>query len=213
MSMEAKMARLPGYFLIDRPYERVVMRLISFWVMLLILSGVAQAHHVIGRPAYNLNEDSNTPPSIQMETQIGDYFVTYMVFPAFPRPNEPARINLYASRLDNDKPFQGKVSFYIRDAGWFGGDEELVGVQDVDYNVYRQNFIVKKAGEYTITAKFQADGQPYIIDFPLRIGNPAPIGIIGIIVIVVVALLFGLNLIHRRRRMVNIRIRDAHLDE
>jgi len=78
------MARLPGYFLIDRPYERVVMRLIPFWVVLLILSGVAQAHHVIGRPAYNLNEDSNTPPSIQMETQIGDYFVTYMVFPAFP---------------------------------------------------------------------------------------------------------------------------------
>ncbi len=46
----------------------------------------AIAHHVLGRPNYSLNEDSNTPPSMQGEVQIGDYFVTYMAFPAFPRP-------------------------------------------------------------------------------------------------------------------------------
>jgi hypothetical protein len=185
------------------------------WLILLLLvtSGSALAHHVIGRPSYNLNEDSNTPPSIQMETQIGDYFVTYMVFPAFPRPNEPARINLYASRIRDDKPFQGKVRFTIRDDSWFGGNEEPIGTQDVDYNVFRQNFIVKKAGNYIVTAKFEADGQPYVIDFPLRIGNPAPVGTIGILVGVVILVLVGLNLVHRRRRLVNIRIRDAHLDE
>jgi hypothetical protein len=181
--------------------------------MLVALSGACQAHHVIGRPSYNLNEDSNTPPSIQIETQIGDYFVTYMVFPAFPQPREPARINLYASRLADDNPFQGRVLFFIRDAGWFGGNEESIGTQDADYNVYRQNFIVSDAGDYIVTARFEADGQPYVIDFPLRIGNPAPIGTIGIIVAVALAVLFGLNLIHRRRRLVNIRIRDVRQDE
>lgn len=48
----------------------------------------AYAHHVLGRPAYSLNEDSNTPPSMQVETQIGDYLVNMMVFPAFPKPGE-----------------------------------------------------------------------------------------------------------------------------
>jgi len=41
-----------------------------------------QAHHVLGRPSYSLSEDSTTPPSMQVETQIGDYYVTYMAFPA-----------------------------------------------------------------------------------------------------------------------------------
>ncbi len=185
--------------------------LLSLW--LLLLASVAQAHHVIGRPSYSLNEDSNTPPSIQVETQIGDYFVTYMVFPAFPRPNEPARINLYASRISGDQPYQGKVSFSIRDDSWFGGNEEDIGTQDVDYNVFRQNFVVSKAGNYIVTARFEADGQPYIVDFPLRIGKPAPIGTIGIIVSVALVVLFGLNLIHRRRRLTNIRIRDAHQEQ
>ena len=45
------------------------------------------AHHVLGRPAYSLGADSNTPPSMQIETQIGEYYVTYMAFPAFPKPN------------------------------------------------------------------------------------------------------------------------------
>ncbi|HFD81196.1 MAG TPA: hypothetical protein ENK05_12515 [Gammaproteobacteria bacterium] len=185
--------------------------LLALWLSL--LAAGAQAHHVIGRPSYNLNEDSNTPPSIQMETQIGDYSVTYMVFPAFPRPGEPARINLYASRLSDGQPYQGKVRFSIRDSSWFGGNEETIGTQTVDYNVFRQNFIVKREGDYVITARFEADGQPYIIDFPLRIGDPAPIGTIGVIVAVALALLFGLNLIHSRRRLANLRIRDAHEEE
>jgi len=60
-----------------------------------------QAHHVLGRPAYSLNEDSNTPPSMNIETQIGDYLVTAMVYPAFPRAGESGRINLYAVHLDS----------------------------------------------------------------------------------------------------------------
>ncbi|MCK5385761.1 MAG: hypothetical protein KAJ39_01150, partial [Gammaproteobacteria bacterium] len=54
------------------------------------------AHHVLGRPAYSLGADSNTPPSMQVETQIGEYYVTYMAFPAFPKPNQRGRVNLYA---------------------------------------------------------------------------------------------------------------------
>jgi len=182
---------------------------VSFLLLLGISAGV-HAHHVLGRPSYNLNEDSNTPPSIQVETQIGNYSVTYMVFPAFPRPNEVARINLYASRISDGEPYHGEVTFSIRDDGLFGGNEEVIGTQPVDYNVFRQNFVVSEEGDYIVTARFEADGEPYVIDFPLRIGDPAPVGTIGIVVTVSVIVLFGLNLIHSRRRLTNLRIRDAH---
>ncbi len=140
---------------------------VVFCVLLVCLQ--AQAHHVLGRPSYSLNEDSTTPPSMQVETQIGEYYVTYMAFPAFPSPNKPGRVNLYASRIDNGDPFQGKVTFKVRDDAWFSDKEELLGVQDVDDNVFRQGFEFNKAGNYIIRAEFKSGGVPYQIDFPLRI--------------------------------------------
>lgn len=157
------------------------------------------AHHVLGRPAYSLNEDSNTPPSMQVETQIGDYFVTYMVFPAFPRPGEPGRVNLYATRIDGGGPFRGEVRFRVRDAGWFGGHEEPLGAQVVDDNVFRQGFVFSEEGDYLITAEFTSEGQPYAIDFPLRVGEPAPVGPLGVAAGVIVLVLVGVNLAQRKR--------------
>lgn len=166
---------------------------------------VALAHHVLGRPSYSLNEDSNTPPSLQAEVQIGDYFVTYMVFPAFPKPGEPGRVNLYATRLADGKPFQGEVTFKVRDGSlqsWVGArHEETLGTQPVDDNVFRQGFLFQEAGEYIITAEFDAGGEPYAIDFPLRIGAPAAIGPIGLVVAAVLIVLLMISLIQRRRAM------------
>ncbi len=187
-------------------------RLILFLLLLCpVWYTPAYAHHVIGRPAYSLNEDSNTPPSMQVETQMGDYFITYMVFPAFPRPNEPGRINLYAKRIDNDRPFQGKVSFMVRDDSWFNKREERIGVQKVDDNVFRQRFMFREAGDYIITAKFMDHGVPYIIDFPLRIGKPSRVGVIGTLVGGMAVVLIIVN-IYRRKRLVGEKVRDAARD-
>jgi len=172
----------------------------------------ALAHHVLGRPSYSLNEDSNTPPSMQMETQIGDYFVNYMVYPAFPRPNEPGRINLYVNHLDGSAPFAGKVTFRVRDDSWFSRHEETIGEQAPDDNVFRQGFVFSKKGDYIITAAFEADGQPYLIDFPLRIGQPSPVGPLGISVAVLLSVLIGVSLIQRRRLMRG-KIRAAHEEQ
>ena len=139
------------------------------------------AHHVLGRPAYSLNEDSNTPPSMQVETQIGNYFVTYMVYPAFPRAGESGRINLYATHMDGGEPFAGEVTFTVRDDAWFGAAApEVLGVQQPDDSVFRQGFVFSEDGDYVIRAEFQADGEPYLVDFPLSIGQPSPVGPIWI---------------------------------
>ena len=159
----------------------------------------AVAHHVLGRPSYGLNEDSNTPPSMQVETQIGDYFVNFMVFPAFPRPNEPGRVNLYAKRIDTGEPFQGDVIFRVRNDTWFGAEEQPLGVQRPDDNVYRQRFLFHEPGDFIITAEFQAATETHVIEFPLRIGDPWPLGLIGIAAAAVLVLLAAVSILQRKR--------------
>lgn len=168
-----------------------------------------QAHHVLGRPAYALNEDSNTPPSMQVETQIGDYFVTYMVFPAFPSANQPGRVNLYATRIDDGKPYQGNVTFKVRDDSLFSENEELLGVQAVDDNVFRQGFIFNEDGKYIIRAEFASGGEPYQIDFPLRIGEIPSLGPVGIALGIIIITLLGVNL-KQRKKLVRAKISASH---
>lgn len=182
-------------------------------ILLLCLSSaclpVANAHHVLGRPAYSLSEDSNTPPSMQVETQIGKYYVTYMAYPAFPKPQEAGRVNLYASRIDNGNSFRGQVTFKVKDDSWFSSKQEILGTQEIDDGVYRQGFIFQEAGDYIISAEFESDGEPYIIDFPLRVGEPFPIGPLGISVVVILLVLFSVNVI-QRRRMQNLQAQRHH---
>ena len=169
------------------------------------------AHHVLGRPSYSLGADSNTPPSMQVETQIGEYYVTYMAYPAFPKPNESGRVNLYASRIDNGNTFNGDVTFKIRDDSWFSSVEETLGTQKIDDGVYRQGFIFSNAGNYIVTAEFQSGGEPYVIDFPLRIGEPSPVGPLGIAVVVIVLVIVTVN-ITQRRRLQRMKAQQHHMD-
>lgn len=169
-------------------------------IMILSAPEILLAHHVLGRPSYSLNENSNTPPSMQVETRIGSYFVTYMAFPAFPKPNEQGRVSVYIRHIKDGKPFTGEVSFVVKDNSWFGGNkDEVLGSQKPIDNVYRQGFLFKSEGNFIISARFQAGGEPYIIDLPVRIGNPWPVGPLGIIIGAFVLLLLGVNIAVRRR--------------
>lgn len=185
---------------------------IVFILGVLFISNIAQAHHVLGRPSYSLSEDSNTPPSMQVETQIGEYYVTFMAYPAFPKPNEQGRVNLYASRIDNGNTFDGDVTFKVRDDSWFSDKEEVIGEQKIDDGVYRQGFIFKEAGNYIIIAEFESAGEPYIIEFPLRIGDPFPVGPIGITVLIIVIVLLGVNFT-QRKRMQRLKASQHHADK
>jgi hypothetical protein len=82
-----------------------------------------------------------------------------------------------------------------------GANEETLGIQRPDDNVYRQGFVFSKEGDYIVTAEFHADGAPYIIDFPLRIGAPPPVGPLGITVVLILGILVTVSLIQRRRAM------------
>jgi len=178
-------------------------------LLLLLPPSITFAHHVLGRPAYSLNEDSNTPPSLQIETQIGDYFVTYMIFPAFPRAGENGRINIYASRIDNGNSFTGKMTFTVRNDLWFGDEnKETLGTQEMYDGVFRQGFMFKENGNYIVTAQFEANGEPYLIDFPLQIGTTSSMLPIGITLSIIIFTLIGVNII-QRKRLVREKIRST----
>lgn len=195
-----KLVKLPGFRQI---------KLLPLLILLSLLSTELFAHHVLGRPAYSLNEDSNTPPSMQVETQIGEYYITYMVFPAFPRPGENGRVNVYASRIDNGDSFAGEMSFSVRNDGWFvEPNEEQLGTQEMYDGVFRQGFMFKDNGNYIITAKFESAGEPYVIDFPLQIGETSSMGPVGIALGVIIFALISVNVL-QRKRLVREKIRSV----
>ncbi len=184
-------------------------------VLWLVMVQATAAHHILGRPAYSLNEDSNTPSSIQGEALVDDYIITFMVFPAFPKPGEPGRIHLYVKPVGGGTPFQGKVAFEVqRDSPipWLtGGNPVRLGVQPVDDNVFRQSFKFPDAGDYLVTARFEAGGKPYHIDFSLRVGAPPAFGVSEILWGVLFAAIVVISLVQRRRAMTG-KIRSARDD-
>ncbi|MBF0561795.1 MAG: hypothetical protein HQL37_07190 [Alphaproteobacteria bacterium] len=162
--------------------------------------GPAFAHHILGKPAYSYTEDGSTPPSAEIDALIGKYSLTMMSFPAFPKPGKEGRISLYARRLDNGKPFDGIVKFTVRDDSWFAPPPEPLGAQRLDGGVFRQGFIVSKAGAYFVTATFESDGEPYIVDFPLQVGQTWPVVPVMVAGGIVLLVLGGVSAAKRRRR-------------
>jgi hypothetical protein len=179
--------------------------LIAFFTIL-ELSGGAGAHHILGRPAYNLNEDSNTPPNMQAELVIGEFRLSYMIYPAFPKPGDTGRVSLYIVGAENGTPYDGKVTFRVREMPllpWLGraGHASRLGVQSPDDNVYRQIFTIPKAGDYLISATFQAGGEPYVVEFPLRVGPPPLAGPLALGAGGFLAALILIAVLRRRKSM------------
>ncbi len=199
---------------------KIILKIMAMAVLLtLAAADNAAAHHVLGRPAYSLNEDSNTPPHMQAEAIVGDYRVIYMIYPAFPKPGEPGRISFYATHVKDGKPYLGKVTFKAHASTWltwlgFEGDKDMIGTQPPDDNVYRQRYEFHNAGEYIITAEFEAGGEPHVLEFPLRIGAPPGIGLIGIVIGLLAMVILGVSVIQQRRAMTGkIRAARAQRDD
>lgn len=176
--------------------------------LLIFWCGSTYAHHVLGRPAYSLNEDSNTPPGAHIETRSGNYEINYMVYPAFPRPGETGRLNLYVSRIDDGRPYQGKVTFTVRGDSWFGSSQKTLGTQSPDDNVFRQKFTFDDKGNYIIQARFEAEGKSHRIDFPLAVGPAWLVSPTTIVVVVLMLAVIGFSLLYRKR-ILRTKIRTA----
>ena len=177
----------------------------------LLITTQVSAHHVLGRPSYSLNEDSNTPPAMQAELQMGSYTILYMAFPAFPKANENGRINIHASHISSGESYTGEMTFKVTDDSWFSSKTESLGVQQADDAVFRQGFIFSEEGDYIISVEFDEGEHHHVIDFPLRVGPPAAIGPIGITVGIVLAFLLIASL-SNRHKLQRARTKRHHVD-
>ncbi len=167
----------------------------------MVAGPAAWAHHILGRPAYGYNGDASTPPSISLEVQIGKYSVNMMAYPLVLKPRQRVRIKLYATRLDTAQRFDGKVTFTVRDDGWLPAQEETLGVQTLNGDgIYAQGMEFSRDGNYIITAKFEAGGEPYVIDFPVVVGRPLPVGPLAAAGFLVATVLGAISLAKRRSR-------------
>ena len=84
-------------------------------------------------------------------------------------------------------------------------------MQPPDDNVFRQGMVFSVDGNYIISAEFEANGEPYVIDFPLRIGSPPPIGPLGFALGTITIVLISVSVM-QRRRLLRARIRHEHQD-
>lgn len=191
----------------------------GFVLLSLLMVTPLFAHHILGRPSYSLNEDSNTPPSMQAELQAGSYDVLYMAYPAFPKVNEPGRININASHSVTGKTYVGKMTFRVKHNSWlssewlpeewFSTESELLGVQKIDDGVFRQSFVFREDGNYTILAEFSEGEHTHIMSFPLRVGAPALISPMGYAVGLVIIVLL-ISSVARREKLQRQRIKRHH---
>jgi len=51
-----------------------------------------------------------------------------------------------------------------------------------------------------LVARFDSSGEPYVIDFPLRVGAARAIGPLGIAVAIILLTLVGVSLLQRRNK-------------
>ena len=178
--------------------DSIVFPVWSFLALLLI-SQTAAAHHVLGRPAYSLNEDSNTPSSIEVEGEVGDFLVKLMAYPAFPRPGETGRLNFFARHSKTGQPFTGTVRFNIKEDSWFKSTITPLGAPLADDHVFRHTFKLGKDGDYLVTAQFEHGGQTHDVELPLQVGGRWPVGPVGGGVALLALILLVGSLVNRQR--------------
>jgi ferredoxin-type protein NapG len=149
------------------------------------LAAPAWGHHVLGRPSHNLSAHNATPSGLSLETPLGEYFLQAMVYPGDPQPQERIRFHVYARHIQLGTPYDGEVVFAIRAEGrwwhpwwrWLGRaptqiPERVLGRQRAEDAIFRQQFTVAQAGDYTLVARFTAAGRPYEVEFPLTVAAP-----------------------------------------
>jgi len=180
----------------------------------LLAAGPAQGHHILGRPSYGLDADTTETSSIEMDSEIGDYNATFMLYPSLPEPGDHGRINLFIAHLPGSPAPDGPITFAIRRDSWmayFGllGARREIGQQFPDDRVYRQAMRIPDEGRYVILASFTAGRKSYEFRFPVQIGEPAVAGPAEIAALVLVLALLVCSVAMRRRVMTG-KLRSNH---
>lgn len=140
-----------------------------------LLALAATGHHIMGVPHYAYDESYPQAPVITYAVEAGPYLIKVTGYPGRPAPGELAEVHAYIVRVeDASQVFAGDIEARVEHDGLFG-PSVVWGPRPTRFeeNLHKLSPQFGEAGNYRIRLEMELEGQPYEIDFPLVVGDPA----------------------------------------
>ncbi len=147
--------------------------LLTGWLVL-SLTSLATAHHILGIPHYAYDESYPQAPVITYSVEAGPYVVKVTGYPGKPAPHELSQVNAYIVRSDDASAiYSGAIEARLERDGLLG-PTVVWGPTATRFesNLHKLSPQFGDEGRYRLRLEMQLDGQPYEIDFPLVVGEP-----------------------------------------
>ncbi len=147
-----------------------------------VLAAGLDAHHIMGIPHYAYDKNYPQAPVITYKVAAGPYIVELTGYPGKPVPGEMAQMHAYVYRKGAKRDvFTGKIVARV-DKKELGGRRTVFGPVTTRFEEKLHKFspTYKEAGKYIVRFEMQIEGQPYQIDLPIVVGDPAsPLGVVA----------------------------------
>lgn len=152
---------------------------VDHWILtgalVLSLAGLATAHHILGIPHYAYDESYPQAPVITYSIEAGPYLIKVTGYPGKPAPNELSQVHAYIVRRDDASAiYSGAIEARLERDGLLGSTVVWgpTGTR-FESNLHKLSPQFGDEGRYRLRLEMQLEGQPYEIDFPLVVGEPA----------------------------------------
>jgi hypothetical protein len=141
----------------------------------LALAGLATAHHILGIPHYAYDESYPQAPVITYAVEAGPYLIKVTGYPGRPAPHELAQVHAYVVRRDDPASIYAEAIAARLERDGLLGPSVVWGPTTTRFesNLHKLSPQFGAEGRYRLRLEMQLEGQPYEIDFPLVVGEPA----------------------------------------
>jgi len=142
--------------------------------VVLILAPALFAHHILGIPHYAYDELYPQTPVLTYRVNAGPHEVKMTGYPGIPSPGERCTYHVYIRRIDDNKPYDGRVSMSVIRDRLFGSDPVIYGPAEarLEQAVYKFFPRFEDEANYMVRIAFEAEDAPWIIDLPVVVGEP-----------------------------------------
>ncbi|MDA0321643.1 MAG: 4Fe-4S binding protein [Verrucomicrobia bacterium] len=165
-----------------KPAHAARATLLPLVIVISFLGSSAAAHHILGIPHYSYDEDYPQTPVLTYKAEAGAYDVKMTGYPGKPAPGDRCSIYIYVNHRDTGAVFEKALTFTALEKRWLGKDEVVYGPMpaELDQAVFKFYPQFDAESEYMLRVEFEAEGEPWIIELPMVVGEPgSPIFVLG----------------------------------
>lgn len=147
-----------------------------------IAAASASAHHILGVPHYNYEEQYPQTPVLTYRVELHGWEVEMTGFPGKPDPGDRISLHAYIRRIDTGEVLDDTVTLTVTRDRLFGSGEVVYGPMDAQLEESMYKFFPEfpVVGRYTAELAFKAGGEDWVIELPMEAGEPtSPWALIG----------------------------------